>query len=277
MASDDSLNPSLSCFPFLYKEERCPETVNHCVCFLSSLKLPSRRGAAGHHKPAHGSARPTLLAVRLLIACVLLCIWTKLCRKCFSQLEKHFVPIPCLSQMGFSWGFFFCFFQNKGINKQTCLQEAEWSRQGTCWTEDSCKTWQFSDLIQASVLKPDFTHGDHQVAGKAGMVLSFPRNSIPSRSYSKLRLPTEGFSFDNVPFPNEKHCHQRVPHPVCSQTANVNLSFDPQGMCVRKRQPAQIAERGTPSDGLAALLRIKAATAGSATICGTEVGLDYVP
>lgn len=111
---------------------------------------------------------------------------------------------------------------------------------------------QFSDLIQASVLKPDLAGGgDHQVAGKAGMVLSFPRNGTPSRSYSKLRLPTEGFSFDNMPFSNEKHCHQSVPHPVCSQTANVNLSFDPQGTtgCVC-----------TPSDGLAALVRIKAAT-----------------
>ena len=62
---------------------------------------------------------------------------------------------------------------------------------------------QFSDLIQASVLKPDLAHaGDHQVAGKAGMVLALPRNGIPSRSYSKLRLPTEGFCFDDKPFPN---------------------------------------------------------------------------
>lgn len=89
---------------------------------------------------------------------------------------------------------------------------------------------QFSDLIQASVLKPDLAHTrDHQVAGKAGMVLSFPRKCIPSRSYSNLRLPTEGFLFDNMPFSNEKYFHQKVPHPVFSQTANVNLSFDPQG------------------------------------------------
>lgn len=88
---------------------------------------------------------------------------------------------------------------------------------------------EFSHLIRASVLKPHLADTDHRVAGKAGMVLSFPTNCIPSRSYSKRRLPTEGFCFDNMPFSNEKYFHQKVPHPVCSQTANVNLSFDPQG------------------------------------------------
>lgn len=88
----------------------------------------------------------------------------------------------------------------------------------------------FSDLIQAHVLKPGLAHpGDHQVAGKAGMVLPFPGNCIPNSSYSKRRLPTEGFCFDNMPFSNEKYFHQKAPHPVCSQTANVNLSSDPRG------------------------------------------------
>jgi len=89
---------------------------------------------------------------------------------------------------------------------------------------------QFSDLIQASVLKPDLAHADHQAAGDAGMVLSFPRNCIPCRSYSKQRLTTEVFCFDNTPFSSEKCYHQKIPHPVCSQTANVNLSFNPQGI-----------------------------------------------
>lgn len=38
-------------------------------------------------------------------------------------------------------------------------------------------------------------------------------------------------------------------------------------MCVHERQPDHTAERGTPSDGLAALHGIKAATIGDATIC----------
>lgn len=139
---------------------------------------------------------------------------------------------------------------------------------------------QFSDLIQASVLKPDLAHTqDHQVAGKAGMVLSFPRKCTPSRSYSNLRLPTEDFFFHNMPFSNEKYFHQKVPHPVFSQTANVNLSFDPQGTrgCVYIKDSLTRLWRGTPSNGFAAPLRIKAATAGNATDhvrgCGTEVGL----
>lgn len=48
-------------------------------------------------------------------------------------------------------------------------------------------------------------------------------------------------------------------------------------MCVHKRQPDQIAGRGTPSAGFAAPLRIKAATVGNATVCvrgrGTGGGL----
>lgn len=37
-------------------------------------------------------------------------------------------------------------------------------------------------------------------------------------------------------------------------------------MCVNQRQPEQIVERGTPSDGAAVLLRIKAATVGKASL-----------
>lgn len=56
-----------------------------------------------------------------------------------------------------------------------------------------------------------------------------PRNYIPSRSNSKLRLPSENFCFDSMPFSNEKYFHQKVPHPVCTQTANVNFSLHHQG------------------------------------------------
>ena len=46
---------------------------------------------------------------------------------------------------------------------------------------------------------------------------------------------------------------------------------------MHKRQPDQIVERGTLSDGFAALLRIKAATVGKGTVCvrgcGTGDGL----
>lgn len=139
---------------------------------------------------------------------------------------------------------------------------------------------QFSDLIQASALKPDLGHaGDHRVAGKAGMVLSFPRNCTPSRSYSKLRLPTEDFCFDNVPFSNEKYFHQKVPHPVCSQSADANLSFDHQGatgcVCLKDSLTRSWREAHPASQSLAALLGIKATTVGNATVCVRGCGTGH--
>lgn len=225
VALDDSLNHSLASFPFMYESERCTGALLRTVCAScpAPLKLPSHTGAPSHEKHAHGSAGPTSLAIRLLIAYVLLYIWTKLCRKCFSQLEKRFVTtlfepngvfmkpfLPLFPQQREEW---------ENVSTRSRTQRPK-GGQWTCWTGDSSKTWEItvkvSDLIQARVLNSALAHETSQSRTRGWDGASSPSNCIPGRSNSKLSLPTEGFCFDNMPFSNEKYFHQKVPHPVCA-------------------------------------------------------------